>query len=140
MAQAEPVERGSLMVRCIWAACLLIGGLNHARILLRHGLFWDYGDVGRLSAAYWSSLTIVDPAAAALLFVRPKVGIPITVLLIVTNVIHNLAVTARFAGEGEFLPRVASDPFILSQIGFMLFVTATAHIAWKGVAGSAARA
>ena len=133
------MQRGSLIVRSIWAACLLIGGANHARILLEHGLSWDYGGVGWASAAYWSSLTILDPAAAALLFVRPKIGIPVTVLLIVTNVIHNLGVTARFVPEGELLTRIAADPFVLSQIGFMLFAAATAHIAWRGAAGNAAR-
>jgi hypothetical protein len=137
--QAAAVQRASLVVRSIWAACLLIGGVNHARILIEHGLFWDYGGVSRASAAYWSSLTILDPLAAALLFVRPKAGIVVTILLIVTNVIHNLAVTARFAPAGALLPRVASDPFILSQIAFMLFVAATAHMAWKGMAGAAAR-
>jgi hypothetical protein len=126
------VRRGSLIVRSIWAACLLIGGVNHARILLQHGLFWDYGGVAWASAAYWSSLTILDPIAAVLLFARPKAGILGTVTLIVTNVIHNLAVTAQYAPEGEFLAR-ASNPFIISQLGFMLFVGATARIAWKGI-------
>ena len=129
------MKRRSLIVRSIWAACLLIGGSNHARILLLHGLSWDYGGVAWASAAYWSSLTILDPLVAALLFVRPKIGIPATILLIVTNVVHNLAVTARYVPEGEFLVR-AANPFLLSQIGFMLFVAATARTAWKGaVAG-----
>lgn len=125
------MKRGSLIVRSLWAACLLIGGINHARILLLHGLSWDYGGVGWASAAYWSSLTILDPLVAALLFIRPRTGIAATILLIVTNVIHNLAVTARFVPEGEFLAR-AADPFLLSQIAFMLFVAATARTAWKG--------
>jgi hypothetical protein len=43
-----------------------------------------------------------------------------------------LAVTAQYAPEGEFLTR-ASNPFIISQFGFMLFVGATARIAWKGI-------
>jgi hypothetical protein len=129
------VQRGSLIVRCIWAACLLIGGANHARTLLRHGIFWDYGGVAWGSAAYWSSLTILDPLVAVLLFVRPRVGIVSTVILIVTNVIHNLAVTAHYAPEGEFLTR-ASHPFVISQIGFMLFVGATARIAWRGLESS----
>lgn len=136
--QAAAVERGGLIVRSIWAACLLVGGVNHARILIEHGLLWDYGGVGWASAAYWSSLTIVDPAAAALLFVRPRVGVPTTIALIVTNVMHNLAVTAWLAPEGEALARVA-NPFLISQIGFMLFVAATARIAWKGWRGSAGR-
>lgn len=129
------MQRGSLIVRSIWAACLLIGGANHARTLLRHGLFWDYGGVAWPSAAYWSSLAILDPLVAALLFARPRIGILSTVTLIVTNVIHNLAVTAQYAPEGEFLTR-ASNPFIISQLGFMLFVGATARIAWKGVESS----
>ena len=131
--QYRPVQRGSLIVRSLWAACLLIGGANHARTLLRHGLFWDYGGVAAASAVYWSSLTILDPLAAALLFVRPKAGIVVSAVLIVTNVLHNLAVTAHYAPEGAFLARVASGPFLISQIGFMLFVGATARIAWKGV-------
>jgi hypothetical protein len=125
------VQRSSLVIRSIWAACLLIGGVNHARTLMQHGLFWDYGGVAWASAAYWSSLTLLDPITAALLFVRPKVGIGSTILLIVTNVIHNLAVTAHYASEGEFLSR-ASNPFIISQIGFLLLVGATARIAWRG--------
>ncbi len=125
------VRNASLIVRSIWASCLLIAGANHARILLQHGLLWDYHGLGWASAAYLSSLTMVDPLIAALLFVRPKAGIVSTILLIVTNVIHNLAVTAQRAPEGELLGRVASSPFLLMQIGLMLFVAATARAAWK---------
>lgn len=127
------MQRGSLIVRSIWAACLLIGGLNHARILFQHGILWDYGGVGWASAAYWSSLTIIDPLVAALLFVRPRIGIVATVVLIVTNVVHNLAVTAQNVPEGELLTRAVSSPFLIIQIGFMIFVGATVRLAWKGV-------
>lgn len=125
----------SLIIRSTWAACLLTGGVNHALTLFRHGLFWDYGGVAWLSAAYWSSLTILDPLAAVLLFARPRVGIVSTILLIVTNVIHNVAVTAHRASDGEFLI-AAANPFLASQIGFMVFVLATAGLAWKGVGSS----
>jgi hypothetical protein len=133
------MQRRSLVVRCIWAACLLLAGANHARILLQHGLFWDYGGVGGASAAYWSSLTILDPLAAALLFARPKLGIASTAALIVTNVIHNLALTSHYSPPGALLSRLASSPMVLSQIGFMLFVAATARIAWKGSESSGSR-
>jgi hypothetical protein len=115
--QHRPVRRGSLVVRGIWAACLLLGGANHARILLQHGLLWDYGGVAWMSAAYWSSLAILDPVVAILLFVRPRAGIVATIVLIVSNVVHNLAITAHFAPGGEFLSR-AANPFMASQIGF----------------------
>ena len=129
--QSLPMERHSIIIRGLWAACLVIGGLNHARILLQHGLFWDYGGVHPISAVYWTSLTLFDPLVAALLFVKPRVGIPATVILMVTNVIHNLATIAHFAPMGEFLER-AAHPIILSQIGFMLFVAATTRTAWVG--------
>ena len=107
--------------------------MNHALTLLQYGLFWDYGGVAWPSAAYWSSLTILDPLAAALLFARPRAGIVSTILLIVTNVIHNLAMTAYRAHDGEFLI-AAANPFLASQIGFMVFVLATARLAWRGIA------
>ena len=125
------MERGSIIIRTIWAACLLIAGLNHARLLVTYGLLWNYGGLNPISAAYQSSLTLVDPLVATLLFIRPKVGIVATVVLIITNVAHNLAMTAHFAPAGEFLTR-ASHPITLSQMAFMLFVVTTARIAWRG--------
>lgn len=132
IAQHHRVERRSRIIRAIWAACLLLAALNHARILLQHGLSWDYGGVGGPSAAYWTSLTLIDPLVAALLFVRPRIGIPAAVVLIVSNVVHNLAVTARYTPEGKFLTLAASSPQIISQIAFLLFVAATARMAWRG--------
>jgi hypothetical protein len=133
LPQAAPVERRSIVVPSIWAACLLGADLNHARLLVQHGLFWDYGGLNAISAAYMTDLTLLDPLVAVLLSVRPKVGTIATIILIVTNVIHNLATTAHFAPPGEFLTR-ASHPIILSQFVFMLFVIATARIAWSSAA------
>ena len=132
------MRRGSIVVRSVWAACLLVAGLNHARLLVRHGLSWDYGGLNPISAAYQSSLTLIDPLVAALLFIKPRVGIVATIVLIVTNVTHNLATTAHFAPAGEFLTR-ASHPITLSQIAFMLFVVATARIAWLGTVRSSSQ-
>lgn len=132
LLQVAPVERRSIFIRGVWAACLLIAGINHARLLVQHGFFWDYRGLNPISAAYQTSLTFIDPLVAALLFIRPKVGIIATIVLIVTNVMHNLAVTAYFAPAGEFFTR-ASHPILLAQIGFMLFVAATTRSAWLGV-------
>jgi hypothetical protein len=127
--------RRSRYVRAIWAACLLLAALNHARILLIHGLWWDYDGAGWASTAYWSSLTILDPVAAALLFIRPRIGVVMSALLVVTNVAHNLAITARFAPDGEFLARTVSGPQIPMQVGFMIVVLATFRIAWGHTGG-----
>lgn len=79
--QYRLIKRRSRIIRGIWAACL---PLNHARVLLQHGLFWNYGGVGRVSAAYWSSLTVTDPIAAALSFARPRIGTLASSVLIAT--------------------------------------------------------
>lgn len=117
-------------IRIVWAICLLLAGLNHARILVRYGLFWDYGGAAPASAAYWTLLTLVDPLVALLLFVRARAGVIATILLIATNVAHNLVVTALHAPAGGFLARVIAGPELLCQIGFLLFVLATARRAW----------
>ena len=126
------MQRQSKIIRAIWASCLVIGGLNHARILLQNGLFWDYDGAALGSAIYWSSLTFIDPVVAALVFMRPRLGVCCTIVLIVTNVAHNLYVTSSQAPPGEFIA-YAANPFVLSQIAFMVFVLASARIAWNGV-------
>jgi len=127
------MERWSPIIRSIWAACLLLAGLNHARILFQHGLFWDYHGVSLASAIYWSSLTIIDPLVAALLLIRPRIGVPATLVVITTNVVHNLALTATNTRDGAFVSYVFSSPQLMSQIGFLLFVIATWRIARRDV-------
>ena len=127
------MKRRSFIVRCIWAACLILAGLNHARILLQHGLFWDYDGSNPVSSAYWTGLTIIDPLVAALLFVRPRIGVPATVVVIATNVVHNLAVSAGFVPYGEYFAYVTSSPQMMSQIGFLLFVIVTWQMAREDV-------
>ena len=127
------MERWSPIIRSIWAACLLFAGLNHARILFQHGLFWDYHGASLASAVYWSSLTIIDPLVAALLLIRPRIGVPATLAVITTNVVHNLALTATNTRDGAFLVYVFSSPQLMSQIGFLPFVIATWRIAWRDV-------
>jgi hypothetical protein len=127
------VERRGRITRGVWAACLLLAGFNHARILLQHGLLWDYGSASPVSAFYWSSLTFIDPLVAILLIIRPRIGVPATVLVIATNVIHNLLVTAYHASEAAFFELLTSSWQLMSQIGFLLIIIATCRMAWKDI-------
>jgi hypothetical protein len=127
------VERESRIIRGIWAICLLLAGFNHARILVQHGLFWDYYGASTASALYWSSLTIIDPLVVALLVVRPRVGVPATVVVIATNVMHNLVATVRYVPHGAFFEYVTSSWQMVSQIGFLFFVVATWRMAARGI-------
>ena len=121
----------SLLVRAVYAACLLGATFNHGRILVQHGLFWDYGGVPVASAVFWTSLAALDPLAAVMLFVRPNAGVAATGVIIVADVTHNLWMTARYALPRRFLDAVLTDPLVVSQVAFMLFVATTVPAAWK---------
>ena len=128
-ANAARQRHRSLLIRATYAACLLGATFNHARLLARHGLFWDYGGAPLASAVFWTSLTALDPLAATALFVRPNAGVAATVLIIVADVVHNLWITAHHAPPHRSLAAMTTDPFVVSQVAFLLFVAATARIA-----------
>lgn len=122
-------RRRGLLVRTAYAACLLGATFNHAGVVARHGLFWDYGGVPAASAVFWTSLTALDPMTAILLFVWPNAGVAATGAIIVTDVIHNTWITAQYAPPHRAFGAMMADPFMVSQIAFMLFVMATMPIA-----------
>jgi hypothetical protein len=115
--------RASIVIRTLFAACLLAATFNHARTILEHGVLWDYGYGNKIALAsrlYWAALTILDPLAAVLLFVKPKAGIWLTVAIMVSDVIHN---TYYVATNDQWLA-----PFYLAQVGFLVIVLALAPI------------
>lgn len=82
---------------------------------------------------YWTSLTFIDPIVAALLFIRPKIGVPATVFVIATNVAHNSATTFAFVPDGAYFGYLLSSPQLMGQIGFLIVVLATWRKALEGV-------
>lgn len=120
-------KRRSLVLRTVYALCLLGATYNHASTLFQHGLFWDYGGVPRASATFWTMLVVLDPAAVILLFTRPNAGVAATAAIIIVDVIHNLWIQARF-----FPPLLhgLAAPQMVEQIAFMVFVVITAPFAW----------
>src|SRR5215472_364937 len=96
---------------------------THAATLWRHGLFWDYGGVPQFTQVFWTSLTLLDPLAAVLLIVAPRVGLVATLSIISTDVVHNLWFFQRY-----------DIPFnwaLAAQCAFLLFVLATIASAWR---------
>lgn len=65
-----------------------------------------------------------------LLFIRPKTGVAATLAIIVTDVVHNLWFTATYQRTTSLLRATAASPFLVSQIGFLVFVVLTFSIAW----------
>lgn len=118
----------SLALRIVYAVCLAGATCVHVATHLQYGLL-----LGGLEAAgypfpsrmFWSSLTLLDPLAALLLFVRPRIGLVLASLIIVSDVAHNSWIACRIGG--------ASDPKYWAQVAFLVFLLATVRVAWRGV-------
>lgn len=125
-------QRLGAIVRATYALCLAGATLIHWRIVYDHGLFWDYGGVPIASAAFWTALSFLDPAAVVLLFVRPRWGVVLTGAIIVTDVIHNLWILMR-SDPSALVPR------LFAQAAFMVFVLLTARLAFTSAGARSSR-
>lgn len=123
------VLQRALWIRIVYALCLAGATINHIRAVLVRG--WLAEQLPLATALFWSSLAFLDPLAALLLFVRPRLGIGLTVAIIVSDVAHNLWFMAARPPGGSLLESVSSSGFMMSQIAFLLFVAATAPLAWR---------
>ena len=112
-------------VRWIWALCLAIGTCTHLAGLVEHG--GDFGGgIPLASAIFWNSLTILDPLAAALLFLRPRIGVLAILAIMVSDVVHNWWIAAAFG---------AVVWMVVAQSAFLVFVLATAPLLWREAPG-----
>lgn len=110
--------RRSLILRTIYALCLMGATYNHWYAIYHHGLNWDYGGFPKGSSTFWTTLAFFDPAAVILLFLRPNVGVGLTVGIIVTDVIHNVWIQAHYFPP--LLQSLADSPMVIEQIAFMV--------------------
>jgi hypothetical protein len=138
------MSKGSIILRSIYATCLALATITHVLVDVRYGVFLaGLESLGfpigvRL---YWASLTFLDPAAAILLFVRPRAGLVLCAAIIATDVLNNSWVAYH---RSEFGPLVlengqtlyhhsGADMSLILQAAFLIFVFATVRYAWKGL-------
>jgi hypothetical protein len=108
--------------RLVWALCLTIGTCTHVAALI-------YGWNDRVplpSLIFWDSLTVLDPLAAILLFLRPRIGVALTLAIMVSDVVHTIWAIAAFA---------AMVWPVVAEALFLIFVLATAHLIWRDASG-----
>jgi hypothetical protein len=104
--------------------CLIGASYTHVRIVLAYGLDWDYGGLPLSVCVFWTALTFLDPLAVLLLLVRPKVGLGLTVAIIVSDVAINTWVAATYGFDWASF---------FAQFLFLIFVLMTGRIAWAGI-------
>jgi hypothetical protein len=116
----------SLLLRILYALCLAGATIVHLIFHFQHGVLLGalegYG-YPLSTRIFWSSLTLLDPLAAALLLVRPRVGLVLAASIIVADVVHNTWILQHLGN--------APDAAYWAQIAFLAFLAATMHIAWR---------
>lgn len=120
------MSRTSLIIRVLLAFCLLIATANHLRADFTYGWLWDYGygaSAGWCSRVFWGVLTFLDPLAALLLLIRPRMGIGLTVAIMMADVAHNSWYVAL---NHQWL-----ETFYLSQVAFLVLVLIVSPLVWK---------
>lgn len=110
-----------LLIRILYAVCMAGAAWNHARIVVAHGLHWDYGGVEPFVAAFWTWLTFFDPLAVLLLLARPRAGVALTAAIIVCDVIVNTYVALVHGFDA---------PSFGAQCAFLAIVLFTVRRAW----------
>ena len=121
--------RAGLLIRSIYAACLLVATGTHVVPLIQHGLSWDYG-VGRFSATFWTFLAVADPLATVCLFAWPRLGLVMTIAIIVSDVLHNAIVFSDVLLRPSMSHLWTLAAFAL-QVAFLVFVGCTVRTAWR---------
>lgn len=135
MTKSAKMVKASLVLRIIYAACLIGATCVHLDLHFRSGVLLD--DLAAFgyplfSRLYWSALTLLDPLAAVMLFVRPRAGLLLAAAIIVSNVTHNSWML--------YWMNQAPDLRYWCQVTFGVFLLTTYRVAWRGVKDASAYA
>ena len=120
-------ELPSLYVRCflaVQAVCFVGAGLNHVRDIWRGG-WLPYEGAPLPMNAYWTALAPLDLLAAGLLFCRPKAGVAVALLIMVSDVAVN-----SYAHYGLGFSGWYADLSLQLQSTFLGFVVGAAPLVW----------
>jgi len=101
-----------------------MGTFTHVQWMLINGVLSVNYNAPLLTKIFWDSLTFLDPIAAILLFVRPKTGLVLTLIIITVDVIHNnlFYIDELYINAPNLTIWIQKYWMILGQIIFALFV------------------
>lgn len=114
----------------LYAVCLAGATCTHLADLWRlQGE--PYPGVPASVSLYWKSLTVIDLLAVLLLFWRPRAGLLLTVLVIVSDVIVNSAVMYRGIADAMIAANVVG--VVQAQTAFLGLVLGSAPLLWQAL-------
>ena len=103
---------------------MLMGTSTHIAWIFQNGFLSENYNASLFSKIFWDSLTFLDPLAALLLFIKPKSGVFLTLIIILVDVIHNNVVYCDelYINAPQMTEWLVKYWMILGQIVFGLFV------------------
>jgi len=109
---------------------MLMGASTHLIWIMDNGVLSEKYNASLFSKIFWDSLVILDPAAALLLIVRPKVGLYLTLAIITLDILHNniFYFNELYLNSIEISDWVIKYWMIIGQVMFGIFV----YITFKG--------
>ena len=111
-----------MIIKVIWTIGFLIGTTTHTLDLITLG--WLPYDFRPLPwNIYWTSLTVLDPLAAGLIWVRERWGVVLGAAIMASNIVVN-GYTLLIGYDAFFIPWLMQSAFS----GFVFF-TAWRH--WR---------
>ena len=113
----------------IYSICFLAGTYTHVVDLVKHGFLASPVPVA--IGIYWNALTLLDPLALVLLWWRPKTGIRLALVIMISDLCVNTGVyLAGYFG----LPVPNMVPLhLFDQALFGLFLFVTAPLAYRAL-------
>lgn len=106
---------------------MLMGTSTHVLWVIINGFNSPEYNVPFLSRLFWDSLTFLNPLAAILLFIKPKIGLYVVLIIIIVDLIHNNIIyfSELYTGHLQIIDWIFKYWMILGQIIFMVFVVST---------------
>jgi hypothetical protein len=115
------------MVLACFSACFLAACVLHVRDILRHG-WLPYHSAPLALNCYWTALLILDFAAAVLLVIRPRRGLIMALVIMISDLAVNLF--ARF--DLHFFQHARGTAMLLLQFFFFAVLSAVVLLALAG--------
>jgi len=111
----------------IQSVAMLMGTSTHLQWVNKNGLLSEHYNAPLFTKIFWDSLTFLDPLTAILLFIKPKTGIVLALVIIIFDVLHNnlFYFEELYLESRPLVDWIQKYWMITGQIIFAIFVIAT---------------
>lgn len=116
------------IILAIQIICMFIAASTHVLWIAENGIYMPNINHPFISTIFWDSLTFIDIIAVILLIIRPKLGVFITLIIIIVDVIHNNIVVIIYNQHiNDIGIKMWAIKYwmLIGQILFMIFVIST---------------